>query len=102
MTYRVVTLPSAERDIEQAANWIAQDSPRGARIWIEGLERAISFLSALPERCPLAPEAGAFEEEIRQLLYGRRRSRYRVLFRIRGNTVEILHVRHAARRPLEP
>ena len=45
-------------------------------------------------------ESHALAEDIRQLLYARRRSRYRILFRIRGDTVEIVHVRHGARQPL--
>lgn len=38
--------------------------------------------------------------EIRQLIYGRRRGQYRVLFAIHEDAVEVLHVRHGARAPI--
>ena len=90
----------SEVDIRQAAAWIGRESPRSAEAWLQELDRAISSLRAMPQCCSPAPESRAFAEDIRQLLYGRRRSRYRILFRIRGDTVEVVHVRHGARRPL--
>ena len=47
--------------------------------------------------CPLAPENDEFEEEIRELLYGKRQHRYRILFTIREQAVVVLHIRHGAR-----
>ncbi len=55
----------------------------------------------MPARCPLAPENDEFEEEIRELLYGKRQHRYRILFTIRGETVIVLHIRHGAREHLK-
>jgi plasmid stabilization system protein ParE len=40
------------------------------------------------------------ETEVRQLIYGRRRSRYRVLFTMDEETVTILRVLHGARAPI--
>ncbi len=37
-----------------------------------------------------------------ELLYGRRRSAYRILFTIDGQTVNVLRVRHAAQDRLKP
>ena len=62
---------------------------------------SLSSLGTQPRRCPLAPEADAFGEEIRQLLYGRRGGRYRILFRVEGDAVLVLYVRHGARRTLD-
>jgi hypothetical protein len=39
--------------------------------------------------------------EVRQLLYGRRPHTYRILFTIEGDVVQVLHIRHARRRPGE-
>jgi plasmid stabilization system protein ParE len=39
---------------------------------------------------------------LRELLYGRRRNVYRILFTIDGQTVNILRVRHAAQDRLTP
>ena len=51
-----------------------------------------------PERCPVAAESNAFPVEIRELLYGRRKSgKHRIIFQIEADTVYILYVRHTAR-----
>jgi hypothetical protein len=53
----------------------------------------------MPKRCPLARENDHFSQELRQLLYGRGRNSYRVIFTILEeqdiSTVRILHIRHA-------
>ena len=100
MAYRVELSPEADREIEEAYRWIAAASPRGAHRWFNGLMDALRSLSDFPQRCPPAPESDAFVENIRQLLYGRRQHRYRALFAIRGKTVQVLHIRHGARRHL--
>jgi len=51
---------------------------------------------------PLARESREFDEPIRQMLYGKAPHIYRVLFILRGNRVYVLHVRHGARRTMEP
>jgi len=50
----------------------------------------------------LPRENDAFEETIRQLLYGKKRGTYRILFTVKKGTVEVLHIRHAARQYLGP
>jgi hypothetical protein len=55
----------------------------------------------MPRACSLAPESDYFGREIRQLLYGKRQHKYRILFEIREQTVVVLRVRHGAQRPLE-
>jgi hypothetical protein len=47
-----------------------------------------------------AVESEIFSEEVRQLLYGKSKNIYRVLFAIRDTTVYVLYVRHSARSPL--
>ncbi|MDJ0734584.1 MAG: type II toxin-antitoxin system RelE/ParE family toxin [Nostocaceae cyanobacterium] len=60
----------------------------------------IATLQEKPRRCALAPENDVFTEEIRQLIYGKSRSKYRILFTTRENTVFVLHVRHSSQAPL--
>src|SRR4051812_31755525 len=86
MSYRIVLQPRAQADIEAAYQWLAERSPASANRWYNGLVAAIDSLQEHPERCPLAPEADAFDREIRQLLYGKRRNIYRVLFVVEGDT----------------
>ncbi|MDQ3685075.1 MAG: hypothetical protein M3430_05665 [Acidobacteriota bacterium] len=61
----------------------------------------------MPERCPVAPESREFVIEVRQLLYGKRRNAYRVLFSVAydneadENVVRIYRIRHGAQRRLK-
>ena len=91
----------AEAESDEAYEWIAKDSPQRAAKWYRGLFDKIESLRDNPERCPLAPENPVFEQEIRQLLYGKRGGVYRILFTISGETVSVLHIRHAERRFLD-
>jgi plasmid stabilization system protein ParE len=107
MTYRVDLAEAAEAEIDAAYLWISRQSPERAGQWYSGLLQVLESLSEMPRRCPLARENPHFEEEVRQLLYGRGRSVYRILFVIRdtpGNheepSVRIIHVRHGAQQTL--
>ena len=102
MKYRIEISAPAEAEIKAAYLWIHRDSPGNAKRWRERLLTCIRTLQRQPDHCPLAPEATAFKQEIRQLLYGKRRGVYRILFTVAGNVVQILHVRHGARQFLEP
>jgi hypothetical protein len=62
--------------------------------------RHIATLQEKPHRCSLAIEREIFPEEVRQLLYGKAKNIYRVLFAIREATVYVLYVRHSSQAPL--
>jgi plasmid stabilization system protein ParE len=97
MTYLVVLTDRAARDLEDAYRWCAERAPETATRWYNGFLDALDSLGSNPERCPLAAETRKLSIEIRQLLYGRRRS-YRAIFLMREQTVIVLHIRHTARR----
>src|SRR5438477_8604739 len=97
MKFRVVVEPPAAPDIEAAYLYLRERAPAAADRWLTGMEKALDSLQTMPRRHGLARESAEFEEEIRQMLYGRRRGMYRVLFVARGNVVRVLHVRHGAR-----
>jgi len=101
-TYRIIIQPEAYAGMESGYAYIEQDAPESARQWAVGLLAAISSLSTFPKRCALAPENKFFPQEIRQLLYGKGRGAYRILFTIADDTVSILHIRHGARETLKP
>ena len=98
MRYEVVVQPAAEAELEEAYRYIWKDAPERAARWRKGLLRRAESLSRWPERCPLAPEDGAFGFEIRHLVVGA----YRLLFTVDegARRVHVLHVRHGARRRL--
>jgi plasmid stabilization system protein ParE len=94
--FRVRIETRAARDIDEASGWLAARSPEAAERWFNAIEAEIYSLENFPARCPRAREAELFPYELRQLVYGRRQGRYRVIFTIRGQTVHVLHVRHGA------
>jgi plasmid stabilization system protein ParE len=103
MTYRVIVEPTAERGIREAYHWIAtQRSPASAAKWYNALEKKIQTLRSFPRRCPVAAENDKFPEEIRELLHGPKRQRYRIIFTIREDAVHVLYVRHSAQDEIEP
>lgn len=98
--YSVEILPSAERDIGEAYEWLSERDTEAAARWYNGLMEVILSLDIFPERCPLAPERKFLKLEIREIFHGRRQHKYRVLFTVREHSVHVLHVRHGARQAL--
>ncbi len=105
MNYRVKISSVAEGEADNAFLRLSQIiSPEKARQWYQGLLKAIESLSQMPKRCSLARENKYFSQEIRQLIYGRGRNTYRILFTVieddNCTTVRILHIRHGAQQIL--
>ena len=88
MMVRLTT--EAEDDLEHIADHIAQDNP----------SRAMSFVLELREKCmSLADMHQAFPYVPRYEHHGIRRrvhDNYLIFYRVEGNIVVILHVRHGA------
>jgi plasmid stabilization system protein ParE len=100
--FRVRLAPRAIRDFDEAMDWLtAEASPEVVGRWAAALDRKIGTLATLPDRCPVARESDAFEEEVRQLLFGEGRGQYRVLFSIRRSEVLVHTIRRASRGSLE-
>ena len=103
MTYRIAIEATAEREIRAVVRWKTHNaSPTIAARWYNGLLKKIGTLRTHPTRCPIAAEDEKFPIEIRELLYGRRRNVFRIIFTIRDETVSILFVHHGAQQELEP
>ena len=90
--YRIEIKPTAENDLTRRFRQIAGESPQNAVSWYLRTIEAIEKLDVLAERCPLAPEDADIRIGIRHLIIGD----YRALYLIRGDTVEVLHVRHGS------
>jgi plasmid stabilization system protein ParE len=103
VTFRLRVTARAVADADAAYAWIAEHhSAARAERWYQGLFRQMETLTRQPNRCPLAAESERFPEELRELLYGKRGNKYRILFTIRNDDVFVLYVQHAAREELEP
>ncbi len=88
--YIVEILDNAIEEIENITDYIAEDSVTNALNWYENTTKKIRSLDSMPERCPIADENPYFDFEVHCLLV----SDYRVLYRIKGDKVEILHIKH--------
>ena len=101
MAFRVELSNRAQTDIAAIYDWLnSQQAGTAGERWFVALREAIGSLSELPLRCRVAPESRDSLVEVRQLLYGRKPHVYRILFAVERDLVQVLHVRHARRRPL--
>jgi plasmid stabilization system protein ParE len=91
--FRVEITETAEADVAEIWEYIAQDKPDAATAFVQGLEEQIGTLERFPERAPLVPENELLGTAYRHLLHGN----YRTLFKIVGSRVIILRVLHGAR-----
>ena len=96
MAFTVEIAPAALEDIDAIVDYIHRDSPKAASRWRASLFAQLSLLQEMPRACPIAAENTRVDFELRHLIYGN----YRLLFGIRGQTVRVVAVRHAARRYL--
>jgi plasmid stabilization system protein ParE len=96
MAFQVSLTRRAERDLEEIYLFIGADDSPAARRWYTDLKDALLSLREHPERCAKAPE----NPRLRHLLYGRKPHVYRVIYQVaaKGRRVNVLHVRHGARR----
>jgi plasmid stabilization system protein ParE len=103
MTNRITYTNRAEAEIREAMEWWRDNrSHEQAARWIEEIFPAIEKLRDNPDRFPLAPETDLHPSGLRQLLFGVGRSiTHRIIFTIEGDEVNIVTVRHVARRDLQ-
>ncbi len=84
MTYRLRVTARAVADADETHAWIAEHlSLDQAERWYQGLFKQMETLTQHPTRCPRAAESDKFPEELRQLLYGKRKNKHRIIFAIR-------------------
>lgn len=98
MAYVVNITLRAERDFASLYHEIHAGESDAALKWYWGLKKAVLSLEEQPNRCPATPE----NRQLRHLLYGSKPHIYRVIYRVmeKQNCVDVLHVRHGARKKL--
>ncbi len=100
MAYLINVTARAERDLALLFYEINAEHSNAALKWYRGLKEAILSLDEHPSRCPVTPE----NRNLRHLLYGHKPHVYRVIYRIaeKRRQVDVLHIRHGARRRFKP
>lgn len=104
MTFRVIILPQAHRDIDRNADWWADHhSVEQAVRWSDKVYDQISTLASFPESNGLSSENDEFPYEIRDKVVGLgSHPGYRAVFTIKDNTVYVLTIPRAAQNTLRP
>jgi plasmid stabilization system protein ParE len=83
----------ALRDLDEITLWLKSHYPGvGAAI-----ERRLRLVVAHIARWPESMRASAHRPGVRVATLGR--FPYKIFYRVRGDTIEILHIHHAAREP---
>ena len=98
MAYAIDLAARAERDLAHLYAYLDAGRSEAALEWYRGIREAILSLEERPNRCPFAPE----NDKLRHLLYGNKPHVYRAIYRVleKEKRVEVLHIRHGARRTL--
>ena len=91
----IVYAPRALRDLQSIAEYLNQRSPSGAFNVLAAVKSSIEALAAFPGMGRVVDDAGHRRFPVLRFPYA-------VFYRISGDELLIVHIRHAARRPLDP
>jgi addiction module RelE/StbE family toxin len=91
----VVYAPRALRDLESIAAYLIERSPTGARATLAAIKASVDVLAAFPEVGRSVDDAGHRRLPVVH-------HPYIVYYRIAGDELLILHIRHTSRRPINP
>jgi toxin ParE1/3/4 len=84
--------PLARRDIESIGSYLEERNPGGALNVLTAIYRAVNLVANFP----LSARATA-RPDIRVMTVAK--YPYRIFYKVHPDIIEIVHVRHAARRP---
>ncbi len=98
----IVTDPARDQLLEIARWWAVNRSSEQAIRWYDGFCESLKSLGELPEIHRFARENDQFKDELREFYYGLTRRTHRAIFRIDGDIVRVLAVRHLAQDDIRP
>jgi len=87
--------PRALRDLEGISAYLVERSPSGTRNVLAAIKSTIDALATFPE---IGPVVGREQHRRIPVL----RYPYVIFYRIAGDELLVLHIRHSARRPIDP
>jgi toxin ParE1/3/4 len=86
---RVVWTRQARDDLRRIRAYIAADAPLFAQVFVDRLTGSVTRLREFPRSGRVVPEFDL--EHIREIIV----ANYRIVYRVRGNTVEVTTVFHS-------
>lgn len=90
---KVKFTPRAYRDRDLILQFLRERSPLGAQRVLRSLDEALQLLSEHP-----LSGAATNVGDVRVLLPSK--YPYKLFYRLRGESIELLHIRHTARKPI--
>ena len=94
MIYQLRMLSPANLDFAAILEWLGNQSVAGANRWVDAFEAACATIAQDPLQQPLAPEDERLGFDVRHMLFATKRGkRYRILFRVVNDEVQILRLR---------
>jgi toxin ParE1/3/4 len=90
---RLIWSPQALANLEEILNYLAQESPRAATSLGSQILDAVEHLQTFPRSGRVVPDQP--DQALRELIV----SSYRIFYHVGDDTVELLAIRHGARRP---
>jgi plasmid stabilization system protein ParE len=89
---RVIWAPQAAQDLDNTCDYLARSSATYARTFAEQVIALVESIPAQPRLGAVVPEYG--QEDLRERLF----HNYRIIYRLRGEDVEVVTIVHGARR----
>ena len=86
---KIIWRPRALRRLDDIADFIADDHPEAAQRLVAGIFAAVERLENFPLSGRIVPEVN--RGNIREVIH----RKYRIIYRVRSKTVDILTVRHS-------
>lgn len=91
MAQKIRWSPRAASNFEEVCNYIAKDSEVYATIFAKKIDSIIKSIPQFPKAGRIVPEYG--DEDIREKIY----ENYRIVYRIKGEFIEIVAICHGAK-----
>ena len=85
---KIIWSPLAIDRATEIAEYIAQDNPSAAKLWVETLFDKVQLLKSSPKSGRIVPETD--RDDIRELIYGN----YRIIYKVEKARISVLTVRH--------
>jgi toxin ParE1/3/4 len=83
--------PSSLLDLDSIADFIGRDSAHFASLFVQSIVAKVEKLSEFPLSGRVVPEYG--REDLREFIF----ENYRIVYRVRGDLIEVAAVIHGAR-----
>ncbi|MFH1824578.1 MAG: type II toxin-antitoxin system RelE/ParE family toxin [Candidatus Firestonebacteria bacterium] len=91
MAYKIRWSPRAASNLEEICDYIGKDSVYYAGLFAKKVNAIVKFIPQFPKAGRIVPEYG--DENLRERIY----ENYRIVYRLKGDIVEIVTISHGVK-----